>query len=194
MSTVVVVKKNGRVSIAADTLTSWGNMKLGAEHLTGNNKIVPVGDSFIGITGSAAHKLVIQSYFEKCKKYSFKNKLAIFETWRTMHKSLKEHYYLNVKDGDDISYETSQMEVLIANPHGIFGVPSLREVMEYEKFWAFGSGTDFALGALQCLYDRFDDAEEIARRAVETAAVFDNGTALPLTVHTVELVKSRRKK
>ena len=40
----------------------------------------------------------------------------------------------------------------IANAHGIFGVYSMRDVIEYERFWASGSGGDYALGAMHALY------------------------------------------
>ncbi len=30
---------------------------------------------------------------------------------------------------------------LIANAHGIFGAYSMRDVLEYERFWASGSGS-----------------------------------------------------
>jgi ATP-dependent HslUV protease subunit HslV len=82
------------------------------------------------------------------------------------------------------------MHVLLANPHGIFGIYALRSVDEYNKFWAFGSGTDYALGALHCTYDRLEKVEDIARAAIEAAAEFDNATALPVTVHSVKLIKS----
>lgn len=81
------------------------------------------------------------------------------------------------------------MHVLIANPHGIFGVYGLRSVDKYNKYWAFGSGTDYALGALHCSYDRFDSAEEIAEAAIGAAAQFDNATGLPMTLYSIELAQ-----
>jgi ATP-dependent HslUV protease subunit HslV len=188
MTTIVVVRKNGRACIAADTLSSWGSTLQSSAYLAGNSKIVKVGDTYIGISGTATHKFVIESYFAGCENYSFKGKQDIFETWREFHKSLKEDYYLKPGDDKDDIYETSHMHVLIANPSGIFGVYAWRSVDEYKKFWAFGSGTDYALGALHCSYDRYDKPEDIARVAVETAAEFDNGTGLPVTMHSVELV------
>lgn len=81
------------------------------------------------------------------------------------------------------------MHVLIANPYGIFGVYGLRSVDEYNKYWAFGSGTDYALGALHASYDRFKDVKDIAKAAIEAAAQFDNATGLPMTLYSVELVQ-----
>jgi ATP-dependent protease HslVU (ClpYQ) peptidase subunit len=188
MSTIVVVKKNGRVCIAADTLASWGRTKQSAAYIADMTKIVQVGDSFLGITGASTHQQVIENYFSRCEKYSFRSPREIFETWREFHGALKSDYFLTAGDDKDVPYEQSHMHVLLANPHGIFGIYSLRSVDEYNKFWAFGSGTDYALGALYCSYDRFDNVEDIARAAVEAAAEFDSATALPMTVHSVDLI------
>jgi ATP-dependent HslUV protease, peptidase subunit HslV len=188
MSTIVVVKKNGRVCIAADTLVSWGGTKMSAHYIADMTKIIQVGDTFLGITGASTHQQVIENYFARCESYSFQKPQEIFETWREFHKALKADYFLTTGDDKEAPYEQSHMHVLLANPYGIFGIYSLRSVDEYNKFWAFGSGTDYALGALYCSYDRFDDVEDIARAAIAAAAEFDNGTALPMTVHSVDLV------
>jgi ATP-dependent protease HslVU (ClpYQ) peptidase subunit len=188
MSTIVVVKKNGRVCIAADTLVSWGSTKQNSEYLTDKSKIIRVGESYLGITGSSTHRHVIESYFARSENYSLNSVQEIFETWREFHKALKTDYFLNTGDDKEAPYESSHMHVLIANPHGIFGVYGLRSVDEFNKYWAFGSGTDYALGALHCSYDRFDSVEDIARAAVEAAAQFDNSTGLPMTLHAVDLV------
>ncbi|HKQ75944.1 MAG TPA: hypothetical protein VJ810_19775 [Blastocatellia bacterium] len=189
MSTVVVVKKNGRVCIAADTLVSWGATKQSAEYLADKSKIIRVGDSYFGITGSSTHRHVIESYFSRSEDYSLKSVHEIFETWREFHKALKADYFLTQGDDKDAPYETSHMHVLIANPYGIFGVYGLRSVDAYHKYWAFGSGTDYALGALHCSFDRFDDVEEIAGAAIEAAAQFDNATGLPMTLYSVGLAQ-----
>ena len=69
MSTVVVVKKNGRVCIAADTLVSWGSTKQSAEYLADKSKIIQVGDSYVGITGASTHRHVIESYFSRQRAF-----------------------------------------------------------------------------------------------------------------------------
>lgn len=80
------------------------------------------------------------------------------------------------------------MDVLIANPRGIFGVAEHRTVQEFSRFYAYGSGSDYALGALYALYDQPGlGAEDIARRAIEAAAEFDDGTGLPVLSHSLRL-------
>ena len=76
---------------------------------------------------------------------------------------------------------------IIANPSGIYAVYSMREVFEFDRFWAIGSGRDFALGAMYTVYDKARDARKIAEAGVLAGAEFDTGTSLPLTAHEVAL-------
>ena len=189
MSTIVAVLKNRVASIAADSLTSFGDTKQAASYVTDYDKIIAFGDdNFIGIVGSAAHHLVMCDLVQRhADKIDFSSRLHIFESMRQLHPILKDEYFLNSKDEDDDSYESSRVDALIMNRHGIFGLYSLREVDQYTRFWAVGSGADFALGAMQAAWEHYDDAAEIARIGIEAGACFDSSSALPLTQHSLEL-------
>ena len=65
MSTVVVVRKNGIACIAADSLTSYGDLKLASHYDPHSEKIQTFGDTHLAIVGSAAHTLVIESLLNK---------------------------------------------------------------------------------------------------------------------------------
>jgi ATP-dependent protease HslVU (ClpYQ) peptidase subunit len=82
------------------------------------------------------------------------------------------------------------MTAVLANPRGIFGVTPARDVESFPRFWAIGSGTDYALGAMFALYERTDDVEEIARAGVGAGAEFDDGSDLPVISHLVELARA----
>ena len=188
MSTLVVVKKNGIACIAADTLTCFGNKKLSATYDTEPTKLLSTGDSYIGLVGSAAHNLVMESLFSNIKKPpNFKNRLKIFESFRKLHSRLKDDYFLNPKEDEQDPYESTQMDLFIANSYGIFGVFSLREVFEYKKFWAIGSGGEFALGAMYAAYEQFDSAEDIARVGVNAGIEFDDGSDAPVECYSINL-------
>lgn len=190
MSTLVVVKKNGKACIAADTLTSFGSNKQLSTYVVNPEKIYRVGDSYLGMVGSAAHDLVMVSIFGQLRKIpAFQNRLEIFEFFRSIHPRLKEEYFLNPKDEEDDPYESSQLEICIANRFGIFSVFSLREVDEYTKFWAMGSGSEYALGAMYAVYESLKSAEEIAVMGVKAGIEFDDGSAAPITSYSVELLK-----
>ena len=189
MTTIAVVKKNGYTAIAADTLTKWGTGKESAAYIANNNKIVSAGDTFIGASGSATFKTIMHDYFARAKtKARFGSTLEIFRTWQAFHEVLKNEYFLVTTSDKDDSLESSRFDVLLANPHGIFGVGAHRTVQEYVKFYAIGSGTDVALGAMYGVYDDPKrSAEDIARFAIEAAAEFDDATGLPVMSHSVKL-------
>jgi ATP-dependent HslUV protease subunit HslV len=188
MSTIVAVQKNGKACIAADTLTTFGDVKQSSEFDNTHDKLYNYKDNYFGIVGSAAHHIVIQSLLQKHgEELDFSSQLEIFESFRKLHPILKDEYYLNPKDDEEDPYESSRIDTLIINPHGIFAVYALREVFEYSRFWAVGSGGDIALGAMYAIYGRLDSAEDIAKIGIEAGATFNNATALPLTFNTIDL-------
>lgn len=189
MSTIVAVKKNGYAAIAADTLTTWGSMKESAEHVVNSDKILRFQDNYLAFTGSASFRQVVAHWLKttrlKPKLDSLEN---IFEAWLTFHKDLKEKYFLRPEDEDSDEFETSRMNVLIVNQSGIFSVGVMRDVIEYKRFTSFGSGTDFAIGAMRAVYDdETKTAEDIARIGIEVAAEFDDGTGLPMNCYIIKL-------
>ncbi len=188
MSTVVVVKKQKTACIAADSLTSFGDTKQSSEFVADANKIIQFEDFYLGIVGSAAHHLVIKSLLANhANKIDFSDQMSIFESLKQVHPILKEEYYLNSKDEDQDDYETSRIDALLMTPKGIFGIYSMREVDEYTRFWAVGSGADFALGAMHAVYDQLDSAEQIAQVGIEAGAKFDNASSLPMHSFTQKL-------
>lgn len=189
MSTIVAVIKNRRACIAADSLTSFGDTKQAAEYVTDFEKIIRFDpDNHLGIVGSAAHHLVMSNLIERhADKIDFSSRAHIFESMRLLHPILKEEYYLNSKEEDEDAYESSRVDALIMNRSGIYGLYALREVDQYSRFWAVGSGADFALGAMRVAWEVYDDAETIARAGIEAGAVFDSGSALPLSSYSLEL-------
>ena len=193
MTTSAVVRKNGYAAIAADTLTKWGSGKESAAYVANNTKIVRAGDSFLAGSGTATFKLIMRDYFaQRGVPARFDTTINIFKTWQALHAALKERYYLVTVGEKDDTLESSKFDVLIANPHGIFGVGAHRTVQEYRKFYAIGTGTDLALGAMYASYDNPRlSAEQLARLAITAAAEFDDATGLPAVSHAVKL-KSRK--
>src|SRR5690242_21842883 len=187
MTTIVVVRKGDRAVIAADSLTTFGTTRLAPIYDRHPQKVTAYGDSFIGVAGSAAHQLVLENVLERTPNLDFHGKAAIYDSFRKLHPVLKDEAFLNPKEEEDDPYESSQMTVMIANPSGIFAVYSMREVFEFDRFWAIGSGRDFALGAMYSVYGRAKNASAIAEAGVIAGAEFDTGTALPIDLHEVPL-------
>ncbi len=187
MTTIVVVKKGGTAVIAGDTLTTFGSTRLASKHDASPEKILKHGDTHFGIAGSAAHQLVLENLLRKHPDFTFRGRDEIYESFRKIHPILKDEAFLNPKEEDDDPYESSQLTTLMVNATGIYGVYSMREVFEFDKFWAIGSGRDFALGAMYAVYNSRASAEEIARLGVSAGAEYDTGTGLPMNLAKVKL-------
>jgi len=174
------VRKGDSAVIAADSLTTFGTTRLAPAYDRSPEKITAYRDSFMGVAGSAAHQLVIENVLARNPNLDLHGKAAIYESFRKLHPILKDDAFLNPKEEEDDPYESSQMTAMIANASGIFAVYSMREVFEFDRFWAIGSGRDFALGAMYTIYGRGRSASAIAQAGVVAGAEFDTGTALPI--------------
>jgi ATP-dependent HslUV protease, peptidase subunit HslV len=188
MSSLVVVKKGAKAVIAADSLTTFGRTKFGRKYQRHSEKIHKYENCYIGIVGDAAHSNVFENILEHYgEELKFDSRKHIFETYLHLHEILKEKFHLNPAAADDMAYQSSQIDALIANEHGIFGMFEFREVHEFEKFWAIGSGKAYALGAMFATYDRFDEPEEIAKVGIMASCEFDNACDLPMNIYSLAL-------
>ncbi len=165
-TTIVGVRKGGKVVIAGDGQVSLGNtvIKGSARKV---RRISPGGhDVICGFAGSTADAFTLLERLE-AKLEAAPGQLArasvdLAKDWRT-DKYLKNlEAMLIVSDGKDL-----------------FIITGAGDVLEPENdIAAVGSGGNFALAAARAMMDTDRDAEEIARRALTIAAeicVFTNG-------------------
>lgn len=188
MSTVVVARKGDTLAIASDSLVTFGETKLPPGY-EANAKLFSVAGSIVGAVGSTAHFPVLRQSLAELPKAELQltSRDGLFETFTRLHPKLKERFFLNTKEHDSDPYESSQFSILVANAFGIFGVESYREVFEFERFWAIGSGRRFALGAMHAAYGRAKTAREVAEAGVLAGCEFDTSSAGPVRLHTFKL-------
>jgi ATP-dependent protease HslVU (ClpYQ) peptidase subunit len=192
MTTVVVVKKGAQVAIAADTLVTFGDTRLGHRYEP-NSKLFKVdavgGPSYVGIAGTVAHFPVLRKAMVALPKDQLKlsSKDEVFDTFTKLHPMLKETFFLQTKEDDNDPYESSQFSVLIANSSGIYGLYSYREVFEFNQFWGIGSGRSFALGAMYAAWDKAKTAREVATVGMHAGCEFDKNSGGPIELFTVKL-------
>ncbi len=74
MTTIVAVRKNDEIAIAADSLTTFGDTRLSAQYDTTSDKIVHYKGTYLGLCGSAAHQLVFQNLLAKHADLDFSTK------------------------------------------------------------------------------------------------------------------------
>ncbi len=165
-TTIVGVRKGGKVVIAGDGQVSLGNtvIKGSARKV---RRISPGGHEVIcGFAGSTADAFTLLERLEAKLEASpgqlLRASVELAKDWRT-DKYLKNlEAMLIVSDGSDL-----------------FIITGAGDVLEPENdIAAVGSGGNFALAAARAMMDTERDAEAIARRALEIAAeicVFTNG-------------------
>lgn len=192
MTTVVVARKGGQVAIAGDTLVTFGDTRLGHGYEQ-NDKLFRVGESWVGMSGTTAHFPVLRRALNGLTPDELKlgSRDEVFDTFLRLHPKLKDNFFLNTKEEDSDPYESSQFTALIANPTGIYGVYSYREVFEFDRFWGIGTGRAFALGAMYAAYDKARSAREIAEIGVRAGCEFDKNSSGPVRVHTIKLKDSK---
>ena len=188
MTTIAVARMDGQVAIAADALVTFGDTRLGHGY-EANDKVFRIGDSWVGMAGTTAHFPVLRKALGALPADEMKlhSRDQVFDTFLKLHPKLKEHYFLNTKEEDADPYESSQFTVLIANASGIFGVYSYREVFEFDRFWAIGSGRTYALGAMFATWGKAKSARELVDMGVRAGCEFDKNSAGPIKVHTMKL-------
>ena len=192
MTTVVVVRKNGQVAIAADTLVTFGDTRLSSRFEV-NSKLFKVdttsGPSYVGIAGTVAHFPALRKAMLALpkKELLLGSKDEVFDTFTKLHPILKETFFLQTKEDDNDPYESSQFSVVVANATGIYGLYSYREVFEFNEFWGIGSGRSFALGAMFVAWNKAKTAREIASIGVQAGCEFDKSSGGPVEVFTLKL-------
>ena len=192
MTTVVVSKKGGQVAMAADSLVTFGDTRLGHE-FEDNAKIfkvdTPHGVTYLGMAGTVAHFPAVRKAIESLPKQErlFNSKDAVYDTFLKLHPVLKDKFFLQTKEEDSDPYESSQFTVLVANSSGIYGLYSYREVFEFKQYWAIGSGRAFALGAMHATAHSAKSAREWAEVGVKAGCQFDKNSGGTLHVVSQKL-------
>jgi len=163
-TTIIGVQRGGRTVIAGDGQVSMGNtvMKPNARKV---RRIGEGGKVIAGFAGATADAFTLFERLEKkLEQYSgqlLRAAVELAKDWRT-------DKYLRNLEALMIVADKGTMLVLTGNG----------DVLEPEGgIAAIGSGGNYALAAARALTDYEDDAEKIARRAMQVAAevcVFTN--------------------
>ncbi|MEO1341218.1 MAG: hypothetical protein AAFR62_03845 [Cyanobacteria bacterium J06629_2] len=190
MTIITAVQKNNEIAIACDTLVTrnGGAIKSMAEYQADASKLLHFGDSILGFTGSYAVKQIFTDLLRRNEPTSLKSSGEIFRWLLSNQASLKSEYFMKTDNGNDKRQPTESqwLYALLVNAHGIFVITAYREVSEFSKFWAIGSGDRFALGALEVLYDLDLTAAEIAKKAALVATKFHPECAEPIIVKNMK--------
>ncbi len=172
-TTIVAVRKGGRVVVAGD-----GQVSLGQTVIKGSarkvRRISPGGRPVVcGFAGSTADAFSLLDRLEK-KLEASPGQLAraaveLAKDWRT------DKYLRNL-----------EAMLIVTDGAELFVITGAGDVLEPEHdVAAIGSGGNYALAAARALYDQDLDAEAIARRAMAIAAEICVYTNESLTIDSL---------
>ncbi len=189
MTTIVVVRKGKQAAIAADSLTSYGSQLESSRYIRNYKKIVKYKDNYIALTGWSVSQTALEDILKKSKEeFFFRNEKEIFGSYSRIHKMLKEEYFLKADKRDSDAFETSRANMLLANTSGIYALSEYRYIKVLSRFYAYGSGSDYALGAMYAAYgEKSKSAADIAKIGIRAGAEFDDSTGLPITSYKIDL-------
>lgn len=193
MSIVCAAVKNNEIAIAADTQMSMGSLVVTAENLNNCKKLFQVNDSVIGFVGWKAMSTILEDIIsEKAGLFVFDNRKKIYKSLMNLHKEMKENYFLETSEDCDQPVESLQLNALIINKGGIYEINSYREVNQYSRFWAIGSGKRYSLGAMETIYDGNASALSLVKAGVYAATKFDDGCSLPISSEVIQIATDQQ--
>ncbi|MCW1384045.1 ATP-dependent protease subunit HslV [Novosphingobium sp. KCTC 2891] len=172
-TTIIGVKKNGRTVIAGDGQVSMGNTvmkpnarkvrRIGAVDEHGKGKVIA------GFAGATADAFTL---FERLERKLEQHRGQLMRAAVELAKDWRTDKYLRNLEALMIVADAETMLILTGNGDVLEPESSHDTVVA-----AIGSGGNYALAAARALTDYEDDAEKIARRAMQVAAevcVFTN--------------------
>jgi len=172
MTTIITVRKGGKVVMAGD-----GQVSLGQTVMKGNarkvRRIGKGGDVVAGFAGATADAFTLLDRLEKkLEQYPgqlMRAAVELAKDWRT------DKYLRNL-----------EAMMLVADKDITLAVTGNGDVLEPEHgAMAIGSGGNYAFAAARALMDTDLSAEEVARRAMTIAAeicVYTNGNVIVETL------------
>jgi len=171
MSVIVAIRKDHRIVMAADTLTSFGDSEAMPQINARTSKVGRIGDSLIGGAGWAVYDDILNDYLATRPTPDLSSSRKIFsfflEFWRALH---DQYTFVNDQAATSSTpFGDLDSTFLIANSGGIFNVASDLGVTLLNQYYAIGSGGEYAIGVIYTMYDRTDDIVSLATDAVNSA-------------------------
>jgi ATP-dependent protease HslVU (ClpYQ) peptidase subunit len=171
MTILVAVKKNGRVFLGADRITTFGNEYF--TDLINGSKIIKLKNAYLATSGYTLLDNILEhlhSTNHKVMDNPFRTRSDAFQFFLELYTELKKQYTL-VDTGKE-TYAGIYNVFLVVTANNIFGVSNNLSVTEFPSYAAKGAGADYSLGCLYALYDTINDGRELCRLALEAACHF----------------------
>jgi ATP-dependent protease HslVU (ClpYQ) peptidase subunit len=185
MTILVAVKKNGKIFMGADRITTFGSEY--TTDLVNASKIIKLKNAYLATSGYTLLDNIIEHLYEnnhKMMESEFKNRAQVFQFFLEMYNEMKKTYTL-VDTGKE-TYAGIYNVFLLVTPTSIYGISNNLSVHEYDTYAAKGAGSDYSQGTLYALYELIDDGHELCRVALEAACHFSIYCKEPIDILEVK--------
>jgi ATP-dependent protease HslVU (ClpYQ) peptidase subunit len=193
MSVIVAVRKGSQISIASDTQDNFGDLRPPSDNHEAI-KIRDFGDAIVGSSGWALYDDIFGHYLTKRRNIRLRDRTSIFDFFVKFWRDMKIHYpFVNDQPGKESETPFANLDAsfLVASPGGIFLVSSNMSVSEFRQYYAIGSGSDYAIGAVHALYEDMADPVKITERAVRAAIAYDSSCGGRVVQRTIKLASKK---
>ncbi len=186
MTILVAVKKNGRVFLGADRMTTFGNSQY-FTNLVNGSKITQLKNAYLAKSGYTLLDNILEHLHvtnHKIIDNPFLTRTDVFQFFLELYGELKKQYTHVEKSKE--TYAGIYNTYLIATGTSIFGVSNNLTVTEFPAYAAKGAGAAYSLGCLYALYETVGNGEELCRMALEAACHFNIHCKEPLEIIEVK--------
>jgi ATP-dependent HslUV protease, peptidase subunit HslV len=190
MSVIVAIRKGAQIVIAADSQDNFGDLRPPPENHEAV-KLRVIGNAVLGSSGWALYDDIFAHYLQR-RRVALTDRASVFDFFVKFWKDLRKNYsFVNDQPGKETETPFANLDAsfLVATPGGIFLISSNMSVSEFRQYYAIGSGSDYAIGAVHALYEHEKDPATIAERAVRAAMAYDNSCGGRITRHAVKIRK-----
>lgn len=189
MSIAVAIKNSRQLVLGTDSQTSFGSSRVPTDNLK-TIKIHQIGAAYLATTGWGLYENILDDYLTRSPGVKIDTKQTIFAFFMTFWKELHEHYPF-VKDQpdkeDESPFGSLDASFLVISAQGIFHIGADMSVTTFEKYYAIGSGADYALGAVAALYNDTLDATTVCQKAIAAAIDFDVHCGGEIDIRVIDL-------
>ncbi len=171
MTILVAVKKNGRVFLGADRITTFVQEYF--TDLVNGGKIIKLKHAYLATSGYTLLDNVLEHMHQtnhEVMENKFSTRAEVFQFFLQLYQGLKKEYTLTDTGKD--TYAGIYNVFLVVTDKSIYGISNNLTVTEFPSYVAKGAGSDYSLGCLYALYDTVDDGRELTRLALEAACHF----------------------
>lgn len=174
MTCIIALKSelNGTITLGSDRQANFGNEKIILEL----PKIYPINSEiYVGAAGDLRYSDIL-------KTMQLDDKISIEDPYQYILKIFVPNMKKCCGDND---YTNEHGRTIVIYKNNIYTISSDYSILLCKKYYAIGSGEDYAMGALKILESQHISPYEKVEKALEVASIFDNCVSPPFDIITI---------